>query len=67
MHGTGCKCAIIILAHVYSDRSGDGRIGEKELGTILRSLGQKATEAELQVSIILFGLIAYCATCSVKH
>ena len=36
-------------AFSLSDKDGDGTITIKELGTVMRSLGQNPTEAELQV------------------
>ena len=33
------------------DKNGDGKISSKELGTVMRSLGQNPTEAEIQSMI----------------
>ena len=46
-----CHCSVISeFKEAFSlfDKDGDGTITTKELGTVMRSLGQNPTEAELQ-------------------
>lgn len=43
-----CKCTEFKEAFSLFDKDGDGTITTKELGTVMRSLGQNPTEAELQ-------------------
>ena len=45
---TNAQLAELKEAFSLFDKDGDGSITAKELGTVLRSLGQKPTEAELQ-------------------
>jgi len=42
------RCAEFKEAFSLFDKDGDGTITTKELGTVMRSLGQNPTEAELQ-------------------
>jgi len=43
-------CVVAEFKEAFSlfDKDGDGTITTKELGTVMRSLGQNPTEAELQ-------------------
>lgn len=43
-----CKFTEFKEAFSLFDKDGDGTITTKELGTVMRSLGQNPTEAELQ-------------------
>uniref|UniRef100_A0A803YDN9 Calmodulin 2 n=1 Tax=Meleagris gallopavo TaxID=9103 RepID=A0A803YDN9_MELGA len=43
-----CCCTEFKEAFSLFDKDGDGTITTKELGTVMRSLGQNPTEAELQ-------------------
>ncbi len=43
-----CACPEFKEAFSLFDKDGDGTITTKELGTVMRSLGQNPTEAELQ-------------------
>lgn len=43
-----CICLEFKEAFSLFDKDGDGTITTKELGTVMRSLGQNPTEAELQ-------------------
>src|SRR3954449_12167878 len=42
------QCFVFSVAFSLFDKDGDGTITSKELGTVMRSLGQNPTEAELQ-------------------
>ena len=44
------RCCVSEFKEAFSlfDKDGDGTITTKELGTVMRSLGQNPTEAELQ-------------------
>ena len=46
------------------DKDGDGTITTKELGTVMRSLGQNPTEAELQVTLFFHHLSLSSCVCS---
>ena len=45
--------SLLLAAEIHEafnifDKDGDGRVSSKELGTVMRSLGQNPTEKELQ-------------------
>jgi len=50
LYGNICINILIEFKEAFSlfDKDGDGTITTKELGTVMRSLGQNPTEAELQ-------------------
>ena len=48
MYICGALCLELMEAFSLFDKDGDGLITTKELGTVMRSLGQNPTEAELQ-------------------
>ena len=45
-------CVVVIVVEIYEafnifDKDGDGKVSSRELGTVMRSLGQNPTEREL--------------------
>ena len=45
-------CVCVIVVEIYEafnifDKDGDGKVSSRELGTVMRSLGQNPTEREL--------------------
>ena len=57
-----CVCAEFKEAFSLFDKDGDGTITTKELGTVMRSLGQNPTEAELQDMINEVDADGECST-----